>query len=386
MTAPIRAAIRDMENQRIGEVSRLAIGDPSVIPLWFGESDQVTPPFIRDAAVEAMNAGHTFYVNKRGVPPLRDAVREYMNGQYGIDLELERITVTGSGMTAVMIAVETLVDNGDNVVTVSPIWPNIFYAIETMGGECRHVRLEQTDRGWKLDLDRLFAACDARTKAMFIASPGNPTGWMMSADEQRAILEFARQRGIWIIADEVYHRFVYDRVVAPSFLQVAEPDDALYVVHSFSKAWAMTGWRCGWLIHPAALGDRIGDLSGINNTGATAFVQHAAVAAIRQGEPFVHDMVERCRRGRDIVFQNLSGIDRIRIARPDAAFYAFFKVEGVKDDLEFAKRLVREARVGLSPGSAFGPGNEGYLRLCFASAEPRLSEALGRLGEAFGKL
>jgi aspartate/methionine/tyrosine aminotransferase len=385
MTAPIRAAIRDMENQRIGEVSRLAIGDPNVIPLWFGESDQVTPAFIREAAVEALNAGHTFYVNKRGVPPLREAVRAYMNGQYGIDLELERLTVTGSGMTAVMIAVETLVDNGDNVVTISPIWPNIFYAIETMGGQCRHVRLDFTDRGWKLDLDRLFAACDDRTKAFFIASPGNPTGWMMSAEEQQAVLDFARKRGIWIIADEVYHRFVYDRAVAPSFLQIAEPDDALYVVHSFSKAWAMTGWRCGWLVHPAALGDRIGDLSGINNTGATAFVQHAGVAAIRQGEDFVRELVERCRRGRDLVYQRLASMPRIATSRPDGAFYSFLRVDGIADDLAFAKQLILEHRVGLAPGTAFGPGNEGWLRLCFASSEDKLSTALDRLEAALAQ-
>jgi aspartate/methionine/tyrosine aminotransferase len=386
MTAPIRRAIGEMENQRIGEVSRLAIGDPGVIPLWFGESDLVTPDFIRRAAVEAIEAGHTFYVNKRGIPGLRQAIGDYMLGQYGVALDLERITVTGSGMTAIMIAVETLVDNGDNVVLVSPVWPNIFYAVETMGGRCRHVRLGQTEAGWRLDLEALFAACDDRTRALFIASPGNPTGWMMSAEEQQAVLDFARRRGIWIIADEVYHRLVYDRPVAPSFLQIAEPDDALYVVHSFSKSWAMTGWRCGWLVHPAALGDRIGDLSGINNTGATAFVQHAGIAAIRQGEDFVAEMVERCRRGRDIVYQRLAGIDRVRIARPQAAFYAFFQVDGVADDLAFAKRLVREARVGLSPGTAFGPGNEGYLRLCFASAEPRLSEALDRLETAFAAL
>ncbi len=387
LRTPIRTAISEMENQRIGAVSRLAIGDPSVIALWFGESDYDTPEFIRQAAIDALQSGHTRYVNKRGVPELRQSIHDYMCAQYDIELEMERITVTGSGMTAVMIAVETLVNNGDNVVTVSPIWPNIFYAIETMGGECRHVRLDQTDDGtWKLDLDKLFDACDERTKAFFIASPGNPSGWMMTAEEQQAVLDFARKRGIYIIADEVYHRIVYDRPVAPSFLQIAEPDDALYCVHTMSKSWAMTGWRCGWLIHPAPLGDRMGDLSGINNTGSTAFVQQAAAVAIGDGEPFVHEMVERCRRGREIVFQGLGSLDRVTLARPQAAFYAFFKVDGVTDDLELAKRLVTEAKVGLSPGSAFGPGNEGYLRLCFASAEPRLTEALGRLGDALRKL
>jgi len=264
-------------------------------------------------------------------------------------------------------------------VLISPIWPNIFYAVRTMGGESRHVRLQQTAMGWKLDLDRLFAACDARTRAIFIASPSNPTGWLMSEDEQRAVLDFARRRGIWIIADEVYHRLVYDRPVAPSFLNLALPDDPVFVVNSFSKSWAMTGWRLGWLIHPPALGDRMGDLSGINNTGATTFVQHAGVCAIEQGEAFIAEMVERCRRGRDLVHQRLAGLPRVAISRPAAAFYAYFKVDGVSDDLGFAQDLVRTARVGLAPGSAFGPDNAGYFRLCFASAEARLSEALDRL-------
>lgn len=378
----IRPAVADMENQRIGEVAKLAIGDPDIIPLWFGESDLPTPDFVSEAAIAAIRVGHTKYVNKRGIPEIRTAIQKYMAAQYDIELEFERVTAMGSGMTAIMIAVECLVDNGDNVVMISPIWPNIFYAVETMGGECRHVRLDDTETGWKLDLDKLFAACDERTKALFIASPSNPTGWLMEREEQEAVLDFCRERGIWIIADEVYHRIVYDRPVAPSFLQISKPDDPIFAVHSFSKSWAMTGWRCGWLIHPAELGDRMGDLSGINNTGSTSFVQHAGVAAIEQGEDFVRAMVERCRRGRELVFQRLSGMDRVRISRPQAAFYAFFGIDGIEDDLAFAQALIRDARVGLAPGSAFGPDNAGYLRLCFANSEQNLSTALDRLEAA----
>jgi aspartate/methionine/tyrosine aminotransferase len=368
-----------MQTQRIGEVSRIAIGNPDVIALWFGEPDLDTPAFIRQAAIDAMQAGQTRYVNKRGIPELRQAILDYTQAQFGIGLEGERITVTGSGMTAIMIATETLVDNGDNVVMISPIWPNIFYCTQTMGGESRHVRLDLTESGWRLDLDKLFDTCDERTKAIFIASPSNPTGWLMEREEQQAVLEFCRRRGIWIIADEVYHRIVYDRAVAPSFLSIADPEDALYVVHSMSKAWCMTGWRCGWLVHPAELGDKMGDLSGINNTGSTSFVQHAAAVALRDGEDFVAESVEHCRRGRDLVHQRLGGHPRVTLAAPKAAFYAFPKIAGLTDDLAFAKQLVREHRVGLAPGSAFGPGNEGFLRLCFAKSEAQLSAAMDRI-------
>jgi aspartate/methionine/tyrosine aminotransferase len=382
----VRTAISEMQTQRIGEVSRIAIGDPDVIPLWFGEPDLDTPEFIRQAAIDALQSGQTRYVNKRGIPELRQNILDYTQAQFGVGLEPERITVTGSGMTAILIATETLVNNGDNVVLVSPIWPNIFYCVQTMGGESRHVRLDSTEAGWRLDLDKLFDACDERTKAMFIASPSNPTGWMMEPEQQHAVLDFCRERGIWIIADEVYHRIVYDRPVAPSFLSIATPDDALYVVHSMSKAWAMTGWRCGWLVHPAELGDRMGDLSGINNTGATTFVQYAAAVALRDGEDFVAEMVTRCRRGRDLVHQRLGGMARVNLAAPKAAFYAFPQIAGLDDDLEFAKRLVREQRVGLAPGSAFGPGNEGFLRLCFAKSEAQLSAAMDRIEAGLNSL
>ncbi len=381
---PIRPCIEAMENQRIGEVARLALGDPDVIPLWFGESDLDTPEFIREAAKRALDEGHTRYVNKRGIAPLRASIKAYMDRVYGLDLDPERVTVTASGMTAIMIAVECLVGEGDNVVMISPIWPNIFYAVETMGGQCRHVRLQAGESGWRLDLEALFAACDERTKALFIASPSNPTGWLMSEEEQAAVLAFARERNIWIIADEVYHRLVYDRPVAPSFLQLAAPEDPVFAVHTFSKSWAMTGWRAGWMIHPASLGDRLGDLSGINNTGATSFVQHAGIAAIEQGEDFIAHMVERCRRGRDIVYQRLNALPRVHIDRPNAAFYSFFRVDGIDDDLAAAKALVTSHRIGLAPGTAFGPGNEGWFRLCFAQAEDRLSQAMDRLEDAFG--
>ena len=375
----VRSAISQMQTQRIGEVSRIAIGDPDVIPLWFGEPDLDTPEFIRQAAIDAMQSGHTRYVNKRGIPELREAILEYTEAQFGVGLDPERITVTGSGMTAIMIATETLVNNGDNIVMISPIWPNIFFCTQTMGGESRHLRLDLTEDGWQLDLDKLFDACDERTKAIFIASPSNPTGWLMEQDQQKAVLEFCRKRGIWIIADEVYHRIVFDRPVAPSFLSIAEPEDALYVVHSMSKAWCMTGWRCGWLVHPTELGDRMGDLSGINNTGSTSFVQHAAAVALRDGEDFVAKGIERCRRARDIVHQRLGSHPRVTLAAPKAAFYAFPEISGLNDDLAFAKKLVREYRVGLAPGSAFGPDNEGFLRLCFAKSEAQLSDAMDRI-------
>jgi aspartate/methionine/tyrosine aminotransferase len=377
--APVRDLVAAMPMTRIGEVANLGRGDPDVIKLWFGESDLNTPAFISRAANKALEDGHTFYTWQRGIPPLRDAIAAYTARIYGIDCAADRITVMGSGMQVIALACQAIIDPGDNVIVVSPAWPNVINAIQVMGGEPREVVLNLKDGRWQLDLDRLFAAVDERTRALFINSPSNPTGWVMSSEDQRAVLDFCRNRRIWLIADEVYARLVYDRAVAPSFLQHAGPDDPLIVVQSFSKPWAMTGWRLGWMTSPANFGDMLAKLIQFNTSGSPAFLQYGALAAIVDGEDFLASMVERCRAGGEIVFQRLAALPRVRIARPEATFYAFFAVDGMTDSLAFAKRLVTENKVGLAPGSAFGLGGEGYLRLCFAQSPERLVQAIDRM-------
>ena len=376
----IRPEIAEIEESKIAQVWRLGFTVPDVIGLWVGEGDLPTPDFICDAAAAALRAGRTFYTHKRGLPELRQAIIDYTAGLYGVRLADDRVSVTTAGMNAIMLTMQAVVGPGDNVVAPTPVWPNALAAARIMGGKVREVPLIAAAAGWSLDLDRLFDACDERTRAIFIASPGNPTGWLMPREQQRAVLDFCRRRGIWMIADEVYHRFVYDgRKAAPSFLELAEADDPLIVVHSFSKAWAMTGWRLGWLVTPPAVTRIIDNIIEFNTSGAQPFLQYGCIAALGQGEAFVAQMVERCRVGRELVLQRLGGMRRVRIVRPEAAFYVMFRVEGMGDELAYAKRLVHEARVGLAPGSAFGAGGEGHLRLCFASSTDRLSLAMDRL-------
>lgn len=386
--APIRPEIEALETSQIAQVWELGFGREGLIPLWVGEGDRPTPAFICDAATRAMQEGRTFYTHKRGLPALRSALADYSEGLYGRAVDVERVTITSSGMNGILIVLQAIAGPGDKVVVVTPVWPNIMAAVRIVGAEVAPVGLDaQPDGSFRLDLDRLADALDERTQAVFIASPGNPTGWVMSAEEQRAVLEMCRARGIWMLADEVYARFIYDgaatgREAAPSFLEVADPEDPVVVINSFSKAWAMTGWRMGWLTAPARLGEIIDRLIEFNTSGAQEFLQWGCLAAIRDGEPFVHEVVEECRRGGELVFQRLAALPQVRFARPQGAFYAFFAVEGLRDSLGFAKRLVHEANVGLAPGTAFGPGGEGYLRLCFASSAERLSMALDRLEPA----
>jgi aspartate/methionine/tyrosine aminotransferase len=396
MPSPVRATIAQLEPNGIGQVAMLGLGDPNVIPLWFGESDLVTPAFIREAAKAALDEGRTFYTGSRGIVPLREAIHAYHARTLNTDVAVERITVPGAAMLAVVTALQCVVETGDDVVCVSPVWPNIFQAAKMTGAEIRFCRLEEqwdmSPPGWRLDLEKLFAACGKRTKAIFIASPGNPTGWIMSRDEQRAVLEFARKRGIAILSDEVYGTLIYDGAKhAPSFLEIAEPDDAVFVINSFSKPWAMTGWRVGWLVHPQSLDRQMYVMSAANNTGATTFAQWGALAALSlRGDAFRGEMQARCRTGRDVVEKFLRTQNRIRWIRPEGAFYGFLQIEGLKNSLEFAKGLVHGARVGVAPGSAFGPVDDaisdGYVRICFAQDPKLLEDGLSRLGGAVSAL
>ncbi|MCA0249047.1 MAG: pyridoxal phosphate-dependent aminotransferase [Proteobacteria bacterium] len=388
IVASLSGATAGMPDTPIAEVSMSVFGDPDVVPLWFGESDLVTPDFVRDAAAKGLQAGETFYTWQRGIPELRASLSAYTERLYRIKCPADRITVTTGGMQAILLTCQLLLDPGDNVVIVSPIWPNITSATKLVGGEPKYVALDRTPTGgWKLDLQKVFDAVDARTRAIFVNSPGNPTGWTMTADEQRALLDFAKKRGLWIMADEVYARLIYSkrpdgRQIAPSFLEQAGPDDPLIVLNSFSKPWAMTGWRLGWLTHPAQLGDQFAKLVQINTSGIPGFLQRGGIAAVEKGDAFVAEMVERCRAGGELVFQRLSALPRVTISRPEAAFYAFFSVDGVTDTLAFCKTLAKKYKVGLAPGEAFGPGGQGNIRLCFASSAERLSKGLDRIEAA----
>jgi aspartate/methionine/tyrosine aminotransferase len=377
--ATIRAQVAGIDKQLINEVSKYGLGQPDVIPLWYGESDLATPDFICEAAARAMRAGETFYSHKRGLPELRQALADYQTGLYGTEIDTDRITITTSGMNAIMIVMQSLLDAGDNVATVHPVWPNANGAVSIMGAETRPVLLDTVQGHWHLDLDRLFAACDDRTRAIFVNSPGNPTGWMMEADDQRALLEFCRERGIWLVADEVYARIVYDRPVAPSFLQVAGPDDPLVVINSFSKSWAMTGWRMGWLVTPEWMGEALFDLIEYNTSCVPPFLQKAGYVAVTEGEAFTRRMVEHCRTGREACLPRLAAMPKVRLVEPQAAFYAFFAVEGLSDSVSFAQKLLRETRVGMAPGLAFGRDGEGWLRLCYASDPKRIAVAMDRI-------
>ena len=377
-----RSAVRALVASQIREVANAGLGDPDILAFWFGEPDEVTPAYIRDAAVASLAAGETFYTLNFGIPELREAIADYLSRLHR-PIAPGNIAVTASGMSALMLSVEALIDPGDRVVCLTPLWPNLTEIPKVLGAEVVRFSLDFGAAGWRLDVDRLLDALVPGTRAVMINSPNNPTGWTLDAEARDAILAHCRKHGIWIIADDVYERLYYagrQRIdSAPSFLDVSNPGDRIVSTNSFSKAWLMTGWRLGWIAASVELMPDLGKLIEYNTSCSPVFVQRGGVVAIRDGEPTVEHTLERFRAARDFLVSRLAGIPRVHAAPPSGAMYAFFRVEGVADSLEFCKRLVREAKLGLAPGSAFGSEGQGFVRWCFAAGEDRLAEGVRRL-------
>ncbi|MGE5090353.1 MAG: pyridoxal phosphate-dependent aminotransferase [Candidatus Levyibacteriota bacterium] len=379
--ATARASVGGLGSSKIREIANAGMGVDDVLAFWFGEPDQVTPAFIRDAASASLARGETFYTQNLGIPMLRDAIAAYVSGLHA-PVPAARIAVTASGMSALMLTLQALVDPGDRVVAVTPLWPNLTGAARILSAGVERVPLSFGPSGWTLDVDRLLAALTPGTRALLLNSPNNPTGWTIDRDAQRAVFEHCDRHGIWIVADDVYERLYYgdDARCAPSFLDFAHDRARLVSTNSFSKAWTMTGFRLGWVVAPAALMADIGKLIEFNTSCSPAFVQHAGLAAITQGEASVAATRARLRHARDRLIADLRRIPGVQAATPQGAMYALFRIVGVDDSLAFCKRLVARAGLGLAPGSAFGPEGEGFVRWCFAATDERLDEGVARLG------
>jgi aspartate/methionine/tyrosine aminotransferase len=378
-----RPAVRALGASKIREVADANLGNPDVLAFWAGESDMPTPDFIRRAGMASLEAGETFYSQNLGIPDLRAALARYVS-RLRRPTRPEQVAVTSAGVSALMLASQLLVEPGDRVVEVVPLWPNLQEIPRILGARVTTVPLEFSPAGWRLDLGRLLAALVPGTRALYLNSPNNPTGWTATAEENAAILEHCRRHGIWIFADDAYERLYYNNEsgVAPSFLDISGEDDRVLSANTFSKPWLMTGWRLGWLVVPASLSGDLAKLIEFNTSCAPVFVQRAGIVALEQGEPVIGALLGRLRRARDVLGSLLAGVPGVEAPQPAGAMYAFMRVAGVRDSLEFCKSLVREHRLGLAPGAAFGPEGEGYVRWCFAASEERLAEGVARLRNA----
>jgi aspartate/methionine/tyrosine aminotransferase len=376
-----RPGVQALRSSKIREVANAGMGRKDVLAFWFGEPDEVTPDFIRQTGIEALQRGDTFYTENFGIPALRETIADYVNRLHApaCKATIDNVAVTSSGMSALMLANQALVGPGDRVVIVTPVWPNLVEIPRILGAEAVTFPLDYTAAGWKLDLQRLLATLTPATRMVCINSPNNPTGWTIGRDEQRAVLDHCRRHGIWILADDAYERLYYGEGAAPSFLDIADANDRLVSANTFSKSWLMTGWRLGWLVAPAELMPYLGTLTEYNTSCAPGFVQRAGIVAIEQGEPVIARTRQRFRHARDFLGARLAEIPGVEAPLPAGAMYTFFRVQGVTDSLAYCKRLVEECGLGLAPGIAFGPEGEGFIRWCFASSDERLAQGVERL-------
>ena len=375
----IRSEALNAADSGIVDVFNYGRDREGLIPLWVGEGDQPTPDFIAEAARKSLTLGETFYTHQRGLPPLRSAIAAYMERTYERPFSAENFFVTGSGMHALQIAVRLVAGPGDEVIVPTPAWPNFEGAIGLSGATTICLPMRFGNQGWTLDLDALAGAITTSTRAIFLNSPSNPTGWTASAAELQQILDLARARDIWIISDEIYGRFVYDVPRAPSFQDIRTEDDKIIFIQSMSKNWAMTGWRVGWLQAPASLGQIIENIIQYSVSGVAVFSQRAAIVALEQGDDFIASQVATSRLNRDTLCSALAASGRVRFTPPPGAFYLFFAIDGITDSRAAAFQLVDEANIGLAPGTAFGPGGEAFFRLCFARRPDHIAEAARRL-------
>ena len=383
----MRQAIQQLEESKIREVANAGMGRADVLAFWFGESDEVTPDFIRQAAIESLQRGETFYSHNLGLPELREAIASYMSALHG-PIASDRLAVTSGGVNALMVAMQALLDAGDEVVVVTPVWPNLTAQPAILGARVVCVPLQPQTSGpdqgaWRLNLAALLARVTRATRLLVLNAPNNPTGWTLTRAEQQTILQHCLVTGTWILADEVYERLYYEpsaNSCAPSFLDIADTSDRLVVAHSFSKSFLMTGWRLGWLVMPPDLTPQVGKLIEFNTSCASVFTQRAGIAALARSAEVTPRVVAHLKLCRDTLVPLLRALPGVQVASPAGGMYAFFKLDGFDDSLTTAKRLVLEAGLGLAPGNAFAPQAQGWLRWCFASHDPqRLVQGVARL-------
>jgi aspartate aminotransferase len=362
-------------------VANTAMGREDVLPFWFGESDQPTPSFIREAAIASLHAGETFYSENLGRAYLRQAISTYLTDLHQCAIGTDRVAVTASGVSALMVATQLLVAPGDRVVTVTPLWPNAVEIPKVVGGRVTCVSLEVQAGRWFLPLEKLLQALTPGTRMLVLNSPNNPTGWTIQPAQQRAILEHCRRHGIWILTDDVYERLVYidGMKSAPSFLTLAEDHDRVIVVNSFSKAWTMTGWRLGWMVAPSAILPDLASLLEFNVSCVPEFTQRAGAVALQQGEPYVVNLRAELGHTKQKLIAALRQLPHLEVPEVDGAMYLFLRVAGEEDSVCLAKRLIEEVGLGLAPGRAFGPEGEGWLRWCYAADWKKNESGIERL-------
>ncbi len=377
--AAVSASAQRVPYSRIRELAEIAMTMDGVLKLYFGESNMPTPQFIKNAATQAMNDGHTFYTPNAGYPSLRGAIADKYRELHGVEIDPEDIVITASGVQALNVGIRCVLDPGDEAIVLTPAWPNASSNIAMCSATPREIPLCLAGDRYKVDFGAIEAAMTSRTRLLVYTSPSNPLGWVAGQEEQTRLLELCRRHGLWLMADEVYERLYYHGRVASSILRIGTRDDAVLIPQSFSKSYCMTGWRLGWLLARRDAARKAMELNEFIVSHAPAMTQKAGEIALRDGEPGIAEMVERLRQNRDFALAALAPLPGVTVPQPDGAFYLFPRIDGLRDSFEFCRRLLMEKKVGLAPGVAFGAGGEGSIRICYAADRSVLEPAMERV-------
>ena len=365
------------------KVRQLKAQGIDVVDLGGGDPDFPTPAHIVEAAAKAMREGRTHYVSSRGIPPLLKALGEKLRVDQGASYDPSReIIVTPSGKHAIFSALIALLDPGDEVVIPQPSWVSYESCVLIADGKPVAVPATAAEQ-FRVTAEALRARITPRTKAVLFNSPSNPTGHVMDEAELAGIAEVAVARDLYVITDEIYQKIVFDARRHLSIAAMPGMRERTIIVDGFSKTYAMTGWRLGYVAAPARVVDEILKVQQQSVTCAASFVQEGGVAALTGSQECVHEMVREYAARRELVVKGLNELPGVRCHAPEGAFYAFPDVSGTgMDSVAFASFALDKAQVGMTPGAAFGAGGDPHVRLSFANSRELIREALARLAKA----
>lgn len=371
--------IKAIPSSVIGRASYRFHSSQDVISLGIGEPDFTTPDEICLAALSDARAGHTHYTDSRGDPELLDALKGYINGLYGVDLSEKNILITMGGMGGLIAFFRTVLDPGDEVLVPEPYFAVYGRLISFSGGKMVRIPTHFDDK-FRLHIEAVEAAITPRSKVLLLNSPNNPTGAIIPKSTLKALARLVVENDLLVISDEVYNRFIFNGEEHGSIYTYPGMAERTCVIDSFSKAFAMTGWRLGWAFGPEWLIEGMGIVTGYSTISPPSVSQRAALAALRLDPNVVDDLIQTFGRRVDLVFDHLQSMPGVRVHKPAGTFYIFPNIEAFgKDSREFTMRFLQEEQVVVFPGSAFGPSGESCVRLACTIPEPKLEQAMARL-------
>ncbi len=354
-----------------------------VVDLGGGDPDFATPKHICDAAAEALSRGETHYVAGAGIPPLREAIARKLRADNGIDVDPSAIIVTPGGKSALFSAILALAGPGDDILIFDPAWVSYEPIATVAGAGTVHVPLDPADN-YRITREAIEARLTPQTKLIIVNSPNNPTGRVLTTEELDAITTVAIEHDLLVFSDEIYEKILYDGHQHVSLAALPGMAERTLTFNGLSKAYAMTGWRLGYIAGPLVLIKQIMKIHSHSVTCATSFAQYGGVAALEGPQDFIGTMVEAWDGRRHLISSGLNAIPGIHCPLPEGAFYAFADVSGTgMNGQQVAKLLIDEAQVGVTPGDAFGDVSANHIRLSFANSDELIQKAVERIAAVF---